>query len=152
MIEGETPYSGSWGRPYWYISEYLPYVAECIKRFGYFNSCGYYPTFIRAFTYFDVRALNRKFMGSESIEKEMFDCRFEVTEESKKLAEETINWCRHLSNETDPYMHNLEVIFFNNYFARSELVFVTSAVKAYMRHKDIEDKKRKEAIERAKGC
>lgn len=111
LIEGEAPYSGSWGKPYWYISEYLPYVAECIKRFGYFNSCGNYPTSTRAFTYFEVRALNRKFMGSESIEKEMLDCKFEVTEESKKLAEETINWCKHLSNETDPYMHNLEVIF-----------------------------------------
>ena len=152
LIEGEAPYSGSWGKPYWYISEYLPYAVECVKRFGYFNSYSNYPTSTRAFSYFEVDALNRKFMGSESIEKEMFDCKFEVTEESKKLAEETINWCKHLSNETDPYMHNLEVIFFNDYFARSELGFVTSSIKAYMRHKDIEDKKRKEAIERAKAA
>lgn len=111
LIEGEAPYSGSWGKPYWYISQYLPYVAECVKRFGYFNSYSNYPTSTRAFTYFEVDALDRKFMGSESIKQEMLDCDFEVTEESKQLAEETINWCKHLSNETDPYMHNLEVIF-----------------------------------------
>lgn len=152
LIEGEAPYSGSWGKPYWYISQYLPYVAECVKRFGYFNSYSNYPTSTRAFTYFEVDSLDRKFMGSESIKKEMLDCEFEVTEESKKLAEETINWCKHLSNEQDPYMHNLEVIFFNDYFARSELGFVTSSVKAYMRHKEIEDKKRREAAERAKAA
>lgn len=158
IISGEAPYpDGNYSR-YIKTEEFLKYVAETIRHFGYvkndWENRSIRSTSDRASEYYGV---NHGWFSSwwserylEDLRKEMKSCGFnpesaEATEETGKALE----WIAEQA-ETNNYMHNLKVVCANKYLDARNMGILASLFPTYNRNLEREYLRKKEA-EQAKA-
>ena len=158
IISGETPYPGCDYSRYVKTEEFLRYVAETIRHFGYvkndWENRSIRSTSDRASEYYGV---NHGWFSSwwsekylEDLRKEMKSCGFnpesaEATEETEKALE----WIAEQA-ETNNYMHNLKVVCANKYLNARNMGILASLFPTYNRNLEREYLRKKEA-EQAKA-
>lgn len=152
IIKGENPEPGCDYTRYVKTEEYLRYVAETIRHFGYAKNDGYgRSTADRATDYFAVNHgwLNG-WWGREIIKEyreEMERCGFDA--ESKEATEEmekALAWLDE-QGEDNNYMHNLKTACANEYLSGRNLGILASLFPTYNRELEYEAKRREEAAQ-----
>ena len=114
--------------------EYLRYVAEAIKHFGFVRTdCGY-STKDRALDYFNIEH-DGKFTSNEEarIKSEMKAVSFNANDEDNyKLVDEALNWLNNTEYDSD-YIYNLKVACSLDYVSYRHLGIVASIFPTYTR-------------------
>lgn len=151
LEEGEAPKGGSGYRYYIPTKQYLQYVAETIRCFGYVKSDDYpnRPTKDRAERFWIAEHLYNRITkeSRDAILAEMEEVGFNAN--SDKAVQDTQDALKWLSEQTDNgnYMHNLKVACSNDYV--TQMGIVASLFPTWNRNLEYEAKKKAEA-EKAK--
>lgn len=111
LIEGERPYHGCHAEHYLLKEEYLAYVAETIRHFGYIRANDGRSTASRAMDYYEAargRAITRDYL--EQLKDEMASVNFDhESPETVQLVKEAIDWIGCQSEDSN-YIHNLKTV------------------------------------------
>lgn len=144
LIKGEAPSDG-WRREYIEVKDYLLYVVECVKHFGYFNSMCDRPTKQRAYEYREALAgrLHSKLINAYKEEMEEVNFKHD-TAENKEVVEEALAWIA-VQDDENNYIHNVKVLASNQYVEGKDLGFIASLIATYYKAVDREVKKQKRA-------
>lgn len=153
MIKGETP-SGSGYTHYYDLKELLRYAFECTRHFGYVSTSALesdpnaITTRRRVFEIMDAyrnpsNPRNQKLL--EELDAIDFDLDNEKTLDN---VEKSIEWIRS-TDEQNNYISNLRVVCAEDYIAPRDTGLAISLSVAYVNHIMQEDKRIKEADERA---
>jgi len=151
IIAGEAVEPGMDYTRYVKTEEYLRYVAETIRHFGYVkNIDGERSTADRATDYFGVdHGWLTGWWGREILkeyQREMERCGFDA--ESPEAAEETrkaLEWLD-TQEESNNYIHNLKTACANEYLSGRNLGILASLFPTYNRELEYENQRRKEAL------
>lgn len=152
LIKGETPYEGSSYTSYYNTEEYLAYVYECVKRFGYIKTeAGIDSTKQTAYNY--MQAAHGNFPSimkaeQERLLQEMEAYNFDVTnQEVTDTVKAALSWISTQQATTD-YIHNLKVICSEQYTTSKNLGFLASLIPSYLKAAEKEQElQRKKASE-----
>lgn len=143
LIKGEAPEEGYHCIRYIKTEEYLSYVFECIRHFGYARTQDSRPTSSRANDYYRVNHggfcsyYEKEYR--EMLLKEMEDVNFNVeSEETKKVVKEALEWIAN-QEESNNYMHNLKTACSLEYIS-SETGIVASLASTF--NKELEKQAR----------
>lgn len=116
-------------KPYYDVKEYLLYVAETVKHFGYLSKanagCNATPTSSRAFGYM-VRPNAEEY-------KEMESVRFKAhTEDNETIVVTALQW---LDTQEDAfgYIHNLKIACYREYCEYRDLGIIASLIPAHFK-------------------
>lgn len=147
LIVGEEPYGGSWGENYYSVNEFLLYVAETIKHFGYVRTeDSGRSTRDRAHDYYKMEHGGRFFPNEkERIQEEMESVSFNAEAEyNVELVKEALAWLasQEVSNN---YMHNLSIACNLEYTTWKNLGILASLFPTYDReleHQAEQEKKK----------
>jgi hypothetical protein len=134
LIAGETPCGGR-GETYHPVKEFLMYVAETIKHFGYVRTqYGGRSTRDRAFDYYMIEHGGRFFpKEKECLKEEMQSVSFNAnTDENAIHVSEALAWLD-AQNEDNNYMHNLKTACSLEYTTYRNLGLLTSLFPTYNR-------------------
>lgn len=153
LICGEAPFEGCSIERYIEVGEYLRYVAETVRHFGFVKTseAGYdvRSTAGRAMDYFGVdhgwfwRYGDKKML--ENLKAEMEACGFDAErKESVELVENALVWIGE-QEESNNYMHNLKVVCADRYCKRVHSGLLASLIATYNREMGYIVKKEKEA-------
>jgi len=150
IIAGEYIDPGMRFTKYVQTEEYLRYVAETIRHFGYVKRVdGQRSTTDRATEYYGVdHGWMSGWWGHEikkEHEMEMEACGFDA--ESKEAAEETSNALAWLAvqEESNNYIHNLKTACANEYMSGRDLGILASLFPTYNRELAYENQRKQEA-------
>lgn len=145
IIKGEAPVAGLSYKYYYNTKEFLAYVYECIKAFGYAKTSENRPTRDRACDYWNVSKGHTIWMGNEEIRKytdEMESVGFNPEAEGTMLAvEEVLGWVAE-QEETSNYMHNLKTVCSLEHNPYKNLGILASVFATW--NKNLEYKKEKQ--------
>lgn len=148
LIEGEAP-CGGYGEVYYPVKEFLMYVAETIKHFGYVRTQdSEISTRDRAYNYFKVTH-GGCFLEKveERLRQEMESVSFNANSNSE-LVEKALEWLE--SQELDNnYMHNLKTACSLEYTAYRNLGILASLFPTYNRELEYQAKKAEQERQRA---
>jgi hypothetical protein len=154
IISGEAAYPGAEYTRYTNVREFLCYVAECIRHFGYVKNerwANERSTMSRASDYYAVehggmascydRALR------ESCIREMDACHFDAhSKESVAETEAALNWLG-TQDCSNNYMHNLLVACTKEWDSGRNLGIAASLFPTYNRELEYQTRQRKKAAE-----
>lgn len=149
LIQGETPCGGR-GETYYPVKEFLMYVAETVKHFGFVSTqdWGARSTRDRAFDYYMMEHGGR-FTAEEErrLREEMESVSFDANGNAE-LAEKALAWVN--SHEGDGnYMHNLKTACSLEYTAYRNLGILASLYPTYNRELENQAKKAEQERQRA---
>lgn len=151
IIKGEEPYEGCSYTRYIGTEEFLRYVAETIRHFGYVkNDCDKRSTRDRAADYYGVEH-GWHFIGDlkEKYRNEMLGCGFNAeSDEAKAEAAKALEWLDDQSEENN-YMHNLKVACSLDHVSGRNLGILASLFPTYNRELVREEQRK---LEVAKGA
>ncbi|MCC8157279.1 MAG: hypothetical protein LIO54_08390 [Oscillospiraceae bacterium] len=146
LIEAEAPVEGCRIQSYIKTEEYLRYVAETVRHFGYVkNEPGERSTASRAMDYY--RCDNGMMRGKRSAEiwNEMQDVGFDAeSEEAIATIEAAREWLNQ-QPENSNYMHNLKVATALDYSTFKNVGILASLLPTYNRELEYQAKVKKEA-------
>lgn len=132
LIKGEAP-CGGYGKQYYLVEDFLMYVAETIKHFGYVRTQDKgRSTRDRAFDYYMMEH-GGNFLDKvyEKLKEEMETVSFNAKSNAESVAR-ALAWLDSQSEDNN-YMHNLKVACSLKYTAYSNLGIVTSLYPTYNR-------------------
>lgn len=113
LIKGEEPVEGLHIEYYYNTKEFLTYVYECIKGFGYEKTSDFRSTRNRASDYWNVNKGYTTWMTEKEIRKyidEMESVGFNPeSEDTIKAVEDVLQWISN-QEESNNYMHNLKTV------------------------------------------
>lgn len=114
LVKGEELWQGCWIEPHYDLKEFLCYVSECIRCFGYVKRDSYgKSTCDRAFDYWCVNHGFTRWIPEKLIKQykeEMADNHFEVdSEHVLHQVNDALEWISN-QEESNNYMHNLKVV------------------------------------------
>lgn len=134
LIEGETPYDSGCGMSYYPVAEYLAYVAETIKHFGYTRTKDEgRSTKERAVEYYGMEHGRCFPETAEILAEEMASVSFNANSaDSIKMVENALAWLAE-QDETNDYMHNLKTACSLEYTEYRNLGVIASLFPAYQR-------------------
>jgi len=144
LIQGETPEPGCYGEVYLLKEEYLVYVAETIRHFGYVRTQDDgRTTASRAMDYMDAahgRAWSRKLLSDlqEEMEKVNFNPQ---SPETIQLVKDALDWVA-VQGEDNNYFHNLKTACSLNYITRKNFGLLASLFPAYNKELEKQDKQK----------
>ena len=146
LIQGEAT-DGGWNYTRYYSTEeYLRYVAETIRHFGYVKSDGYSrSTASRAEDYFGVDH-GWHFLGDlrEQCENEMIACGFNAeSAEAVKTVQDAVAWLKDQEDNSN-YMHNLKVAVSLECIASKHFGILASLFPTFDRELERQDRIRRE--------
>lgn len=150
LIEGETP-CGGMGTSYYEVKEYLLYVAETIKHFGYVRTTDSgRSTRERAFDYYMIEHNGRFFEKEEErLKEEMRSVAFNATADGNSEAvEKALAWLNS-QPEDNNYMHNLKTACSLEYTEYRNLGIITSLFPTYNRDLEHQAEKAEQEKQRA---
>lgn len=135
LIQGETPEPGCYIQHYVNTAEYLAYVAETIKHFGFARtSDARISTTSRAIDFYDAahgRLFPRKYM--EDLREKMFEIGFNIESKSTvKLVADALAWVAE-QDESSNYIHNLKTACSLEYISGNTFGLLASLFSAYNR-------------------
>ena len=147
LIVGETPYAGCRVDTYITTTEFLRYVAECVRHFGYTkNEPGVRSTRDRAFDYWEVD--NNPRMGEkrrDALRAEMREVGFNANSpEAEELTTNALAWL-FTQSEDNNYMHNLITACKLTHSNYKRLGIISSLFPTYNRDLEVQAKKKAEA-------
>lgn len=151
LIVGEEPYGGSWGEAYYSVNEFLLYVAETIKHFGYVRTeDSGRSTRDRAHDYYKMEHGGRFFpKEKERIQEEMESVSFNAEAEyNAELVKEALAWLasQEVSNN---YMHNLTTACNLEYTTWKNLGILASLFPTYNRELEYQAEKAEQERKKA---
>lgn len=148
LIEGEAP-CGSRGESYYPVKEFLMYVAETIKHFGYVRTQDSgYSTRDRAFAYYKLENGGRFFEKEEErLREEMQSVSFDASN-NVEFAEKALEWLNS-QEESNNYMHNLKTACSLEYTSYRNLGILTSLYPTYNRELEYQAEKAEQERQRA---
>ena len=145
IIKGEAPVEGLHYEHYYNTKEFLAYVYECIKGFGYAKASADRPTRNRACDYWNVSKGLTRWMGNEEInryKREMKTVGFNPeAEDTIKAVADVLDWIAK-QEETNNYMHNLKTVCSLEHNTFKNLGILASVFATW--NKDIEYQKEKQ--------
>lgn len=155
LIQGEIPCGGR-GESYYKTEDFLLYVAETIKHFGYVKSDSYdRSTKERASDYFFLVDCGHSFFPEidRQLKKEMNEVGFNAhSEANESLVKEALEWLA-AQEETNNYIHNLKTACSLEYTNYGRLGVIASLFPTYNREiayqAEKAEQERKKAAERA---
>ena len=148
LIQGEAP-CGGMGERYYNVKEFLMYVAETIKHFGYVRTQDSgRSTKDRAFDYYKLEHGGRFFDDAEKrLREEMRSVSFDANSNAE-FAENALAWLN--TQEVDNnYMHNLKTACSLEYTAYRNLGILTSLYPTYNRELEYQAEKAEQERQRA---
>lgn len=148
LIEGETPCGGT-GERYYPVKEFLMYVAETIKHFGYVRTQDSgRSTRDRAFDYYMLEHGGRFFEEEKQrLKEEMQSVSFNANGNTE-FAKKALEWLN--SQEVDNnYMHNLKTACSLEYTSYRNLGILTSLYPTYNRELEYQAEKAEQEKQRA---
>lgn len=148
LIEGETPCGGR-GESYYPVKEFLMYVAETIKHFGYVRTqdCGR-STRDRAFDYYMMEHGGRFLAVEEArLKEEMRSVSFDA-KGNAEFAEKALSWLD-VQEVDNNYMHNLKTACSLEYTSCRNLGILTSLYPTYNRELEYQAEKAEQERQRA---
>lgn len=148
LIAGETPCGGRVEK-YYSVKEFLMYVAETIKHFGYVRTqdCGR-STKDRAFDYYGIEHGHRFLEKIEQeLKEEMRSVSFNA-DSNAEFVEKVLEWLDSQSAEND-YMHNIKTACSLEYTTYRNLGILASLFPTYNRELEYQAKKSEEERQRA---
>lgn len=159
LIKGETPYEGSsYTRHYYNTEEYLAYVYECVKRFGYSKTeAGADSTKQTAFNY--LQAAHGNYFPHKEQERLLHEMSVYDIDITRKEVTDTVKaaliWISSQQVTTD-YIHNLKAICSEQYTTSKNLGFMVSLIPSYLkeveREQELQRKKASELNSTHVGC
>lgn len=154
LIKGEAP-CGGMGTRYYSVKEFLMYVAETIKHFGYVRTQGDgRSTKERAFDYYMMEHGGRFFgKQEERLEAEMRSVSFDANANGNaELVENALAWVNSQAEDNN-YMHNLKTACSLEYTEYRNLGILTSLFPTFNRELEYQaekaEQKRQRALEQA---
>ena len=152
LIEGEAPEPGCHIQHYISTTEYLSYVAETIKHFGFTRSSDEgVSTASRAIDFYDAahgRLFPREYM--EDLRYKMREIGFDIESQSTvKLVSDSLAWIAE-QDESSNYIHNLKTACSLEYITGNTFGLLASLFPAYDR--DLEKAAKRKAIQDAESC
>lgn len=148
LIEGEAPCGGGFER-YYPVKEFLMYVAETIKHFGYVRTQDSgRSTRDRAFDYYMMEH-NGRFLKDEErrLREEMQSVSFDANGNTE-FAENALAWLN-TQEEDNNYMHNLKTACSLEYTSYRNLGILTSLYPTYNRELEYQAEKAEQERQRA---
>lgn len=148
LIEGEAPYPGSRAKTYYNTYEYLLYVAETIRHFGYqkatYDNEG---TGLKAANFYNVTYGRVQLLyDQQKLERLMRRVNFDVTnKETVTLVNNALSWIK-MQEESSNYIHNLKTACSLEYFEKHFSLYA-SLFPAYEKAMKFEAKRKKQATE-----
>lgn len=135
LIEGQTPYPGSSIERYLPKEEYLLYVAETIRHFGYVKSGSReLATSVRAVDYYDAahgRAMTKSYL--EHLVEEMDSMEFDINHQGTvRLVNDALAWIMGQPEDSN-YIHNLKTACSLDYITYKNFGLLASLFPAYGR-------------------
>lgn len=139
LTEGETPYPGVHMEHYILKEEYLAYVAETVRHFGYVNvnaarEKGNQTTASRAFDYYNAdrgHAGSREYL--EQLRREMEHVGFDRERpETMQQVADALAWIA-AEPEGNNYIHNLKTVCSLEYVPVKNIALLASLIAAYGR-------------------
>lgn len=165
LIKGEVPYGNVRIERWFEVKAILPYVIECIKKFGWVSRSQYSDTestASRADYYYAVDHREHfPFLREAEIIKrrqEMNSVDFEPNSEKNiETMEAALEWIRGISEEernSNSYMNNLYLICSDDYYRSKDLGILASLMQAYYKHIEQEERinRYKSKTETEKEC
>jgi hypothetical protein len=153
MIQGSEPFNSDYGEPYYDPAEYLLYVAESVRKFGYQKNSPFSPdksTSRRAFEYMLLERGDGNVGGSKytkELLREMQDVNFDYKNpENVNLVKDALVWVN-TQDESNNYMHNLVTICNMPYVNRKHFGILASLIPTYNRELAYQARKAKNAAE-----
>lgn len=152
LIEGETPAPGCHIQHYMSTMEYLAFVAETIRHFGFSRTSDEgVSTALRALDFYNAAhgwAFPKEYM--QKLRDKMDDIGFDVESQSTvKYVSDALAWISE-QDESSNYMHNLKTACSLDYITGNILGLLASLFPAYNR--DLEkQQKRKESYDAESG-
>lgn len=145
VIEGQAVEAG-WRRiEYIDTKEYLRYVVECVKHFGFYGTQAERSTKSRAWEYREAdldRLAPAKYL--QKIQEEMAMVQFnQDATGNAEVVEKALAWIAE-QNEDNNYIHNLKVLASQEYVTGKDLGFIASLIATYYKAMEIEAKKREQ--------
>lgn len=150
LIEGETP-CGSSGARYYPVKDFLAYVAETIKHFGYVRTQDSgRSTRDRAFDYYMMEHGGRFLKEVEqSLKEEMRSVSFDANAAgNSEFVENALEWLSSQS-ENGNYMHNLKTACSLDYTTSNNFGILTSLFPTYNRDLEYQAQKAEQERQRA---
>lgn len=146
LIAGEAPEPGANIERYLPKEEYLAYVAETIRHFGYMKSGeNRQGTAQRALDYYEAshgRAVSREYL--KHLQDEMNALNFDIKSEIiVKQVKDALDWIAN-QREYSNYIHNLKTVCALNYVTYKNAGLLASLFPAY--HQDLERSAKRQAI------
>jgi hypothetical protein len=150
LIEGEAVIGGM-GESYYPVKDYLMYVAETIKHFGYVRTHDSgRSTRDRAFDYYKMEHGGRFFEKEEErIKREMQSVSFNANAaDNSELTEKALEWLESRSEDNN-YMHNLKTACNLEYTTWKNLGIITSLFPTFNRELEYQAEKAEQEKQRA---
>lgn len=140
LIQGEAP-CGGWGERYYPVKEFLEYVAETIKHFGYVRTQDSgRSTRDRAFDYYMMEHGGRFFDNTEKqLREEMQSVSFNA-KDNTEFAENALAWLE-IQEVNNNYMHNLKTACSLEYTSFRNLGILASLYPTYNRELEYQAEK-----------
>lgn len=155
LIERETPLGTGHIERYFNVKEFLLYVAETVKHFGYVKTqygMGVYSTRDRASDYYLIdNGGNFHFEKERALKEEMRSVSFDA-QSNKEYVEELLAWVNNQTTDNN-YMHNLKTACSLEYTSYRNLGILTSLFPTYNRELEhqVEKAKQEEQTSREKN-
>lgn len=153
LIQGEAPCGGR-GESYYPVKEYLMYVAETIKHFGFVRThddCGNYNydnTRSRAFNYYLIDHGGRFTYEEEKLLREAMQRVSFDAQSNAEVAEKVLEWLNAQEGDNN-YMHNLKTACSLEFTAYRNLGIIASLYPTYRREVEYQEKKAEKERQRA---
>lgn len=134
LIEGEAPDPGCHAEHYLLKEEYLAYVAETIRNFGYIRVNDGRSTASRAMDYYQAaRGIAPTKQYLEQLQDEMESVNFDIeSTETVQMVKDAIEWVK-CQNEDSNYIHNLKTACSLEYVTYKNFGLLASLFPAYNR-------------------
>lgn len=139
LIQGDAPWDGCGIKEYIPLQEYLAYVYETFRRFGWKNASDPDSTASRAYGYWEASHRIASDFCSEYLKDEMNQEEFNIeSDRVRNFVKEAVTWASHLEDVSN-YEHNLKMISNMEYITFKMRNLAASIIYAYEK----EQKKRK---------
>lgn len=126
--------------------QYLKHVALCVRKVGYVKTDGNFPTKQLALESLFFHALDPKV--KRELEKAGV---VDVEPQDEAKAAKVMEWLKNLEPGSSDYLYNLKALAVQKYVDDKKLGYLASAVTAYNRAMEIEEKKKEAAKAGAKS-
>lgn len=149
LHESDGVYVAGSGTPYYRIKDYLRYCAECVDKFGWFNSSSQYSTANRAWDYFAYKELGLEGMRKTSeMDNEMKAINFDASEENQgPKVDSIIEFVKNMEDDSS-YVVSIKSLAKSEWFRSKFTGFVASMVICYnkeVERREVERKQKEEA-------